>query len=76
MKLVIPLHFISLKTQFLILALIIFGKMHFLLISENNFFHEIKRDGITSMHGIHVIVFLIINIVKSQMLLFIYAVHC
>ena len=28
-------------------ALIIFGKMHFLVI------HEIKRDGITSLHEIH-----------------------
>ena len=27
--------------------------MHFLLISENGFFHEIKRDGITSFPGIH-----------------------
>ena len=26
----------------------IFGKTHFLLISENEFTHEIKRDGITS----------------------------
>ena len=34
-------------------ALIIFGKMYFLLISENEFFHEVKRDGITSLHGIH-----------------------
>ena len=25
-----------------------FGKMHFLLISENEFFHEIKSNGITS----------------------------
>ena len=40
MKLVILLHFIP--------ALIIFGKMHFLLMSENLIFHEIKRDGITS----------------------------
>ena len=24
--------------------LIIFGKIHFLLVSENYFFHEIKRD--------------------------------
>ena len=32
----------------------IFDKMHFLLISQNEFFfHEIKRDGITSLHGIH-----------------------
>ena len=29
-------------------ALIIFGKMHFLLISENEFFHEIKYCGMTS----------------------------
>ena len=28
-------------------TLIILGKIHFLLISENEFFHEIKRDGIT-----------------------------
>ena len=34
-------------------APIIFGQMHFLLISENWVFHEIKRDGITSLHGIH-----------------------
>ena len=34
-------------------APIIFGKMHFLLISEHWFFHEIKRDGMTSLHGIH-----------------------
>ena len=37
---------------------IIFGKVHFLLISENEFFHEINvtelRDGITGLHGIHV----------------------
>ena len=39
MKLVIPLHFT---------APIIFGKTHFLLISENQFAYEIKRDGITS----------------------------
>ena len=32
----------------------IFGQMHFLLISENEIFHEIKHDGITSLHGIHV----------------------
>ena len=29
-------------------ALIIFGKMHFLLISENEFTHEIKCNGMTS----------------------------
>ena len=34
-------------------ALMIFGKIHFLLISGNQFFHKIKRDGITSLHGIH-----------------------
>ena len=28
--------------------------MHVLLISENEFTHEIKRDGITRFHGIHV----------------------
>ena len=30
------------------MALIIFGKMHFLLISENEFFHEIKCNRMTS----------------------------
>ena len=34
-------------------APIIFGQMYFLLISENEIFHELKRDGITSLHGIH-----------------------
>ena len=29
-------------------TLIIFGKIHFLSKSENEFFHEIKCDGITS----------------------------
>ena len=29
--------------------------MHFMLISENELFHEIKRDGITSLHGIQVV---------------------
>ena len=33
----------------------IFGKMHFQLISEKEVTHEIKRDGITSFHGIHVL---------------------
>ena len=28
---------------------IIFGKMHFLLVQENEFFHEIKQDGIASL---------------------------
>ena len=28
------------------------GEMHFLLISENEFFYEIKCDGITRLHGI------------------------
>ena len=27
---------------------------YFLLLSENEFTHEMKRDGITSFHGIHV----------------------
>ena len=35
-----------------------FGKIHFLLILENQFFHEIKLGGITSLHGIHVQQFL------------------
>ena len=60
-KVVIPLCFISWKTNFLIkarsafyqiwlgglTALIIFGKIHFLLISENEFFHEMKCDRTT-----------------------------
>ena len=28
----------------------------FLQMSENEFFHKIKRDGITSLHGIHVVI--------------------
>ena len=40
-------------TFYFMTTLTIFGKMHFLLISENELFHEIKRDGITSLHGIH-----------------------
>ena len=39
--------------KFFQLCQTIFGKIHFLLISENPFFCEIKRDGITSFHGIH-----------------------
>ena len=31
--------------------------MHFLLISENEFFHEIKRDGITSFTDFALIIF-------------------
>ena len=31
--------------------------MHFLLISENEFIHEVKHDGITSLHGIHELTF-------------------
>ena len=27
--------------------------MHFLVISENEFTHEMKHDGIASLHGIH-----------------------
>ena len=38
-------------------APIIFGQLHFLLISENEFFMKLNvtelRDGITSLHGIH-----------------------
>ena len=34
-------------------APVIFSQIHFLLISANEFFPEIKRDGITSLHGIH-----------------------
>ena len=30
--------------------------MHFLSLSENEFFHDIKRDGITSLHGIHALI--------------------
>ena len=33
-------------------ALIIFGKIHFLLTLEKEFFHEVKCDEITSLHGI------------------------
>ena len=58
MKLV-PLHLFLLKNSFSdigkkcispnkIKALILFGKMHFLGISENNSFHDIKRTGMTS----------------------------
>ena len=31
-----------------VIAPIIFGKMHFQLIYENEFFHEIKYNGMTS----------------------------
>ena len=55
MKLVIPSHFLILAGgAFLpnmigaVTAPIIFGKMHFLLIPENEFFHEIKFNGMTS----------------------------
>ena len=34
-------------------VLIVFGKLHFLLISESEFFHEIKCNRITSLHRIH-----------------------
>ena len=37
-------------------ALFIFGKMHFLLISENEFIHEIKRDGMTSFAAFMMII--------------------
>ena len=36
-----------------IMIRVVFGKMHFLLISQKDFSHEIKCDGITSFHGIH-----------------------
>ena len=35
--------------------------------SENDLFHEIKRDGITSLHGIHVQLF--VNKARNQLLL-------
>ena len=67
MKLVIPSRFISWKNPFsdasrkviitiiirMVPVLIIFVKVHFLLVSEGDFFHEIKRDGTTSFQGIH-----------------------
>ena len=31
----------------------LFDKINFLSISKNEFFHEIKHDGITSLHGVH-----------------------
>ena len=37
-------------------AVNIYDKIHFLLISENECFHEIKNDGITSLHGIYVVI--------------------
>ena len=38
-------------------ALFIFGKMHFLLILENEFTHEIKSNGMrSSIQGFHGIV--------------------
>ena len=36
-------------------TLILYGKMHFLPMSENGFFHETKCDGITSLREIHVL---------------------
>ena len=59
MKLVIQLHFIWWVNSFsdisrkcilpnMIATPIIFGKMHFLLISENEFFHEIKCKRMTA----------------------------
>ena len=63
MKLVIPLHVISRQKNpnfewnrkcilpskiGAVTSLIIFGKMHFLLLSENDFFHEIECVEITS----------------------------
>ena len=47
-------------------ALIIFGKMHFLLISENVFINEMKRDGITIfLHFMPIIVETNIKITES-----------
>ena len=43
-------------------AVIIFGEIHFLLTSKNEFFHEIKRNGITSLHGIHEMLFIKIGL--------------
>ena len=54
-NLVLPSHLFREKTHCLVLAgsafptLIIFGEMYFLLISENLFFLEIKRDRRTSL---------------------------
>ena len=56
MKLVILLHFISWKKKIIFwyqqevyfTKYIIFGKMHFLLISENAFCYEMKCNGMTS----------------------------
>ena len=42
-------------------ATVIFGKMYFLLISQSELFREIKRDEITSLHGIHNVYHYIIN---------------
>ena len=41
------------RKEGLTVFLIIFGKIHFLLILENSFFCKIKCDRITSLHGIH-----------------------
>ena len=43
-------------------AAVIFGTMHFLLISQSELFREIKRDEITSLHGIHNVYHYIINL--------------
>ena len=36
--------------------LIIFGRMHLLLISENSFFHEVNHDGVTFARNSSVVI--------------------
>ena len=80
MKIIIPSHFITWKNSFsdisrkgirpnmirakLWTALIIFSKIHFLLISENEVFLEIKPDGMTSFENFMTIVS-IINLIAA-----------
>ena len=60
MKPVLQFHFYFMKKQIFMYQQEVqftvnrlFGNVHFLLISEFFFFfHEIKHDGITSLHGI------------------------
>ena len=56
-----------------VFAPIICGEMHFLLISENLFFHDIKRDGITSLHGIHVVFILSSVLLPAECIMWILA---
>ena len=37
-------------------APILFGKIHFLMITEYGFFHDIQSDGMTSLHGTHALI--------------------